>query len=133
MDPPQVVVGEFCRSWTFETGHIDAGGIHSSEEIPDRSILAAGIHGLENDHESSSAFGVKSLLQIAQSGAQLFRSRDSLVFGDGAPLGICWDAIEPDFLPGFTDDCLGLHDLQTSRKVGPVWRIEVSEIGFAKR
>ena len=66
MDAPQIVVGQllFCRS--LEGGHLHALGVDSPEYSADGAVLAAGIHGLEDDEQGVFALGPHDGLQFTQ-------------------------------------------------------------------
>jgi len=64
--PPQKVVRCFLRRRLFESVDVRALRVERAKHVPDRAVLAAGIHRLEDDEQSACVFGVEAVLQLAQ-------------------------------------------------------------------
>src|ERR1043165_6190847 len=66
MNAPEIIVAQLLFGRILETGDVAAGGIDAAEDMVDRAILAARIHGLNNDEQRKAAIDVKLLLKLPQ-------------------------------------------------------------------
>jgi hypothetical protein len=66
VDPPQEVVRQLLGRGLFERHHVTALGVHRTQEVSDRSVLAARVERLETDQQRPPPFGVEELLQFSQ-------------------------------------------------------------------
>ena len=65
--PPEKVVLQFIGARLFETENLAALRIDSGHDVPDRAVLAAGVHPLKNNQQSVFIRCVVKMLQLTQS------------------------------------------------------------------
>ena len=66
VNPPQEIVGQFLGGRLLERRHSTALGIHRTQDVVDRPVLAPRVHPLQADQEGAPSIGVEQLLQFAQ-------------------------------------------------------------------
>ena len=87
MDAPQVVVGQLEVARRLETGDSDPARVQVLEDLADGSVLAAGIHGLQDDEDAVFALGPEALLELLESEVELERRRLDLCSVRGVDAG----------------------------------------------
>jgi hypothetical protein len=63
---PEKIVFEFFRAGLFEAEDLATGGIGSGEDVLDGSILAGGVHTLENKEQRVTVVRIKKALIMIQ-------------------------------------------------------------------
>jgi hypothetical protein len=63
--PPQEVVCQLFGGGLSKGGHSAALGIHRTQKVIDRSILAAGVHCLQTDQQRTAALRIQQVLKFA--------------------------------------------------------------------
>ena len=72
VDAPEVVARQFALGWGLEPRDPDAGRVDAGENLADRTVLATGVHRLQNDQQAVGGTGEQPLLQVDQLVTQLF-------------------------------------------------------------
>jgi hypothetical protein len=103
VDAPQEVVLALFLGRCLERGHDAALGVEAAHHVADRAVLAAGVHGLQDDQERAPVFGIEQVLQLLQ---PLDVLREEIVGGvlardAGRVVGI--DAGQPDLRSGLDE------------------------------
>ncbi len=66
MDPPQEIVRTLLGGRLLERHDFAALGIHRTQDVTDRPVLAPRVHRLQADQERSPSIGIEQLLQFSQ-------------------------------------------------------------------
>ena len=66
MDSPQEIVRQLLGCRLLERHHSAALRIHRTQNVVDRSVLSAAVHGLQADQERAPTIGVEQLLKLPQ-------------------------------------------------------------------
>ena len=66
MDPPQEIVGKLQGGRLLERHHFAALGIHRTQDVIDRPVLAPCVQRLQAEQERSPSIGIEQLLQFSQ-------------------------------------------------------------------
>src|SRR4051794_21338294 len=66
VDAPEEVVVELHLARDLERGDADALRVHPGEHVLDRPVLAAGVHGLQDDEQRPRRLGVEAILEPAE-------------------------------------------------------------------
>ena len=72
LNTPEKVVSELFLGRLLEVCNTASVGIHRAYDMPDDSILAAGIKGLKNNEQRALSFRKQALLKIAHLQSQVF-------------------------------------------------------------
>ena len=66
VNPPQEVVCQFLGGRLLEPHHTTALGIHRTQEVVNRPVLARRVHPLQADQEGAPSVGIEQFLQRSQ-------------------------------------------------------------------
>ena len=107
VNPPQEIVGQFLGGRLLERRHSTALGVHRTQDVVDRPVLARRVHPLQADQEGAPSIGVEQLLQFAQLLLVLLNLLGRFLVALVVVLEPRIDVLELDFAAGRHSEPLG--------------------------